>query len=329
MAFTNISYNVETKKISFSYTPDDNIGIGTNIYTNFKLTDANNIEYFGINKTITNWLNFPIPTPDYSSVYVGATIQNYIDFFNIPIDLAGNIISGIYTLTYNQNFVGSLQTTPQQFSIQFEILEYNVLANNVNIDLIENCNELLISNTTNEIQYFDITSLNDLGLFVKNESISATTTLSNNIFYNRLITEIVSVPLVNDIQILQPYQYVKLILKDQLYKITWKTVTGTLQVKYVAKDCNIKKCLINKLNDILCTKVGDCDNSCDLILEYIKVKSASDAIYFLWNRWSQSNIMLDVSQSSNYRLREYSEWLKLIEENCNDCLKVKNDCGCH
>lgn len=324
MPFTNITYNVETKKISFVFVPDKII-VGITIEANFKLTSPEGVIFYGVGKTANDWLN--VTNPDYNQPFA-TNSQNYVDFFDIPIDLTEEVISGNYVLASNQETITLLISTFLQNTIDFEILNYNILAGNVNVDLIENCNELLISNTTDEIQYFDITSLTNLGEFKINDTVKASTSITNNVFYNRLLSVVIATPLVNDIQVLQPYQYVKLVLKDQLYKITWKTTSGSLNTKYVAKDCNIKECLLDALNKILCTNVGNCDNSCDLILEYLKIKTASDQIYFLWNRWSQQNIMLDVSETSNYRLKEYSEWLKFIEEHCTKC-KPKDDCGCH
>lgn len=324
MPFINITHNTETKKISFTFVPDKTI-INLTITANFKLTTASGIVVYGTGKTETDWLN--VTNPDYNQPF-DTIDQNYVNFFDIPVDVNNEILTGIYTLTSNQKRTFSETISFLVNTSTFEILDYSIVSQNVNVDLIESCNELLISNSTNEIQYFDITSLNNQGLFVINSSVMATTAISNNIFYNRTLVDTIAVSKINDIQVLQPYQYVKLNLKDQLYKITWKTATGILKIKYVAKDCSMKECLLNSLNKILCTSVGDCDNSCDLILDYLKVKAASDQIYFLWNRWSQQNILLDVSQTSNYRLREYYEWLKFIEEHCSDCVP-KDDCGCH
>ena len=113
------------------------------------------------------------------------------------------------------------------------------------------------------------------------------------------------------------------LIKDNVYKITF---VDTINVNYYfIVDYNLRSCRKKYIKKILCPSTDPCLDPCIATYDYMRFKVIENNIYFIWNKWVQSQSVTDLITPPDNELLSESDWLSMVNIYCTDCV---NDCDC-
>lgn len=119
---------------------------------------------------------------------------------------------------------------------------------------------------------------------------------------------------------------------DNVYKITF---ADTVNVDYyIITDYNLRECRKKYIKNILCPPQDPCLDPCITTYDYMRFKVIENNVYFIWNKWVQSQSLTDLITPPDNEMKSESEWLNMLSEYCDNCQvlnnssSLKSNCGC-
>lgn len=126
---------------------------------------------------------------------------------------------------------------------------------------------------------------------------------------------------------------------DNVYKLT---VAGDVNSPYYfIVDYNIRTCRRNYILAILCEDNTPCTDALKVsrINDYLRFKVLENNVYYIWNKWVQTQSVTDLIVPSDNDLLSEADWISKLNTFCSSCNKttncvgsvsyVKSDCGCN
>lgn len=128
------------------------------------------------------------------------------------------------------------------------------------------------------------------------------------------------------------------LVTDNVYKLI---VAGTPDSSsYFIVDYNIRVCRRNYILAILCEDDTPCTDALKIsrINDYLRFKVLENNVYYIWNKWVQSQSVTDLIVPPDNELLSEGDWVAKLNKFCSSCSPtsncngtvsiVKSDCGC-
>lgn len=129
------------------------------------------------------------------------------------------------------------------------------------------------------------------------------------------------------------------LITDNVYKLT--VAGGVNSPYYFIVDFNIRTCRRNYILAILCEDDTPCSDALKIsrINDYLRFKVLENNVYYIWNKWVQTQSVTDLIVPSDNELLSEADWIAKLNKFCSSCSTTtncvgpvsyisKSDCGC-